>query len=182
MTDEQMDEYNLTVVQRSPLYSRDTDSGEKVSSVVQGVLSVVSDAAEMAMNPEKRMKLSDTKLVCETMERYLKSCVRDGAMPTISGFSSVSGLGDYHAFSRFFSRKPEHPTTYFLKTMFEKFADAEVQAGQGGAVHPIFSIFILKSMYGFRENEQIAQPAENPLGEITDTETLMKKYEELTVD
>ena len=40
-------------------------------------------------------------------------------------------------------------------------------------------MFVLKALYQMRENDKVEQPAENPLGEITDTSELMKKYAEM---
>lgn len=180
-SDEQMDEHNLEVVTTSPLYSRDVDNGEKIGRIIGGARELLSRAEEMALDPGKKIRLSDTPLVVRTAERYLQSCQRIGTIPNKSGLAVACGCGR-NAFDAFIRRQPNHPTAEFLQILFEEFADINLQAGQSGSCHPIFSIFILKALYHLRENDQVAPIEDSPLGDLTDTETLMRKYDELTTE
>lgn len=171
MSDEAMDERNLEAIQRNSLYSRDVDAGEKIGIIVGTIAKELDDVGE-------KINLADTPMVKRVMRRYLQSCQRTGAIPTIFGFTRACGLSK-HACDRFMHRQPQHDTTAFLEVAFDAFADANVQAGQTGSCHPIFAMFILKALYHVRENDPIQQPADNPIGEATDTETLMKKYEDI---
>lgn len=180
-TDEEMDEHNLEVVNSSHLYSKDVDNSEKIGAIVGNARDMLKTAERMALDPGQKIKLDDTEQVIRTAERYLQSCERIGTVPSKSGLAVACGCGR-RAFEKFMQRKPDHPTSEFLEVLFEEFADINIQAGQSGSCHPIFAMFILKSLYQLRENEQITPPAENPLGEATDTETLMKKYNDIVVD
>ena len=146
--------------------------------IVNNSREMILDASAAALDPGKKIKLADTKQVIRTLDRYLKSCERIGAIPNKSGFAVACGT-NRNAFTRFAAAHPEHPTTKFLEVVFESFADINVQAGQSGSCHPIFAMFVLKALYQMRENDKVEQPAENPLGEITDTSELMKKYAEM---
>ncbi len=46
-----------------------------------------------------------------------------------------------------------------------------------GAAHPIISIFVAKSVYGYRESLEIVTPQNRPLGEEIDPEELRKRIE-----
>ena len=113
--------------------------------------------------------------------RYLHSCERTGAIPSKIGLARACGV-NRKSFDKFMREHPDHPTTAFLEIVTDAFSEALTQASLNGSVQPIVSIFLQKALYGMRENEQIAPPAENPLGETTSTEELMKKYEEIVVD
>ena len=180
-TDAEMDERNLSVINNSGLYSRDVDNAEKMGTILGNARNMISTAAEMALDPGKKIKLADTEMVIRTAERYLQSCQRVGTVPSKSGLAVACGCGR-KALDTFIRNHPGHKTSEFLEVLFEEFADINIQAGQSGSCHPIFAMFVLKALYQLRENEQIAPTAENPLGELTDTDTLMKKYDELTVD
>lgn len=183
-TDEEMDAHQLEVItgnelyRTSKLYSRDVDAGEKIGLIVGNTREMLLDASLAALDPGKKIRLADTSQMIRTLDRYLKSCERIGAIPNKSGFAVACGCGR-DAFVKFTQRHPEHPTTKFLEVVFESFADINVQAGQSGSCHPIFAMFILKSLYKMRENDKVEEPIESPLGEITDTEELMKKYADI---
>lgn len=169
-----MDEQNLAVVESSALYSRDVDAGTKVSMIVSSIAEQISYVGEP-------IEFNDTEKVRDTVIRYLESCDRIHALPSKIGLARACGC-DRSAFDKFVRRNPNHKTAIFLQIVTDAFSEALTQASLNGSVQPIVAIFLQKALYGMRENEQIATPVESPLGEITDTETLMKKYEELTVD
>lgn len=167
-----MDEFNLSVVGNTRLYSKDVDSGEKIGMLVRDLTNEVSDIGE-------KINFNDTELVRRTTLRYLQSCERTGKIPTKIGLARACGCSR-RAFERFIQRHPDHTTTAFLEVAIDAFSEALSQASLNGSVQPIVSIFLQKAIYGMRENDQVATPQDNPLGEATSTEDLMKKYAELT--
>lgn len=177
-----MDKYNLEVKNRSTLYAKDVDNAEKIGNIVGSGADAIAEAAKMVLTDENKIHLTNTKQVVEVAERYLRSCERVGKIPSKAGLAVAFGIGNKAAFDNFISRQPEHKTSIFLNILFEEFADINIQAGQSGSCHPIFAMYILKALYGVRENEPIQKAAESPLGSITDMDELMKKYEEIGDD
>lgn len=174
MSDEAMDVYNAEVAGNSTLYSKYVDAGDKISMSV-------SNVKKSLMNVGNRISLLDTETVKGTVFRYVESCERTGRLPTKVGLARACGCTS-RGFEQFLKRNPEHPTSIFLGIAVDAFAEAIEESALNGSAQPIVAIFALKAHYGIRENEPIAQTPDNPLGQATDTETLMKKYEELTVD
>lgn len=170
-TDEQIDEYNQSLV-GNRMYSKEADSGEKLQLVVSYI-------AREIENMPQRINLRDTELVRETVIRYMRSCDKYGVMPTQLGLARACGI-DRRGLSMFISRHPESPSAQLLSSVLDAFSEALTQASLNGSVQPIVGIFLQKALYGLRETDPVAQPQESPIGEATDTETLMKKYEELT--
>ncbi len=170
-SDDEMDAQNLEIVNSSMLYSKDVDSGRKIGMIVSNIADDLSRVGE-------KISFRDTETVKRTVERYLRSCARIGAIPSKIGLARACGCSR-RAFDRFIARNPEHPTSEFLEIVNDAFAEANIEAGQSGSCHPIFAMFVLKSIYQVRENDPVQTIAENPLGELTDTEKLMKKYEEI---
>lgn len=170
-SDEVIDEHNLEVVSHSSLYSKDVDAGTKIGMIVKGL----TDDIEYIGAP---IQFRNTEQVRDTTLRYLRSCERTGAIPSKIGLARACGCSR-RAFEKFMVKNPEHPTTAFLELVVDAFSEALSQASLNGSVQPIVSIFLQKALYGMRENEQIKQPAENPLGEVTDTMELVKKYGEM---
>ena len=170
-SDEEMDAQNERVLANSMIYSKEIGSGEKIGLIVSSIADDIANVGE-------KIEFRNTALVKETTMRYLRSCSRVGAIPSKIGLARACGCSR-KAFDKFIQRNPEHPTSEFLQIVIDGFAEANMEAGQSGSCHPIFAMFVLKAMYGLRENDPLPQLADNPLGEITDTTTLMKKYEEI---
>lgn len=172
-TDEQIDEYNKSLV-GNQMYSKDIGAGERMQLVVSYI-------AREIENLPPRINFSDTELVRQTVVRYIRSCDRYGVMPTQQGLARACGI-DRHSMAKYISRHPDSPTAQLLLSVIDAFSEALTQASLNGSVQPIVGIFVQKALYGLRETDPIAQPQENPIGEATDNETLMKKYGELTTE
>lgn len=172
-TDEQIAEYNASRV-GNQMYSKDADSGEKVAAVVKYV------ARELENLPQ-RINFSDTELVRDTVLRYIHSCENYGVIPTKIGLARACGC-DRETYARWMQRNPNHPTSRLLAAVGDSFSEALSQASLNGSVQPIVGIFLQKALYGLRENEPMQQAAETPLTEATDTDTLIRKYNEITTE
>ena len=159
----------------SRLYSKLTDSGEKVSAIV----SRLSD--ELSALPDK-ISLNDTRRVFEVALQYVNACAEVGAIPSKIGCCRAFGCSR-QAVDDFMRRHPEHQTTELLSICFDSFAEALNAAGLTGAAHPIVGIFISKALYGWKESVVFETPQAQPLGEeITESEIESKLASDLPFD
>ena len=169
---QEMDESNLEVLNHSRLYSRETDGSEKVAVVVNEIAGQVLDAPQ-------RILLTDTETVKRVTSEYLRSCARTGILPSKVGLAR--GLGcSRQALDSFVQHNPDHNTTVFLQIAFDAFSEILTMGSLVGANHPIVGIFVLKSLYGWRDNADIPEAISGgPLGNELSTEEILRKYSDL---
>lgn len=171
-TDEEMDESNL-VVSNNHMYRNKKDAAN--AEVVQNVVNYI---AKDLYNIPKMISFSDTELVKSVVDRYLASCQRSNVLPTNAGLARACGCA-YSTFRKYIQRHPGHPTAVYLEIVLDGFSEALAQSSLRNAVNPIYGIFTQKTDYGKRENEPVAEPREDLLGEVITTDELEKKYAEM---
>ena len=155
------------------LYSKVEDSTDKVQALV-GTL-----ADELANMPE-RISLRDTATVKIVAAQYVDACRTVGVIPNKIGLCRAMGISRQAADS-FMDRNPDHPTSQFLEIVYDSFAELLSNSALIGASHPIFSIFITKAVYKWRDNisvEYVGNNQNSIYGEYT-PEQVVQKYEEL---
>ena len=164
----EMDESNLTVAPYSKIYAKDTDTGEKIGSIVH---SITNDLA----NVGKRINFQDTEMVRDTAFRYLQSCERTGVLPSKVGLARACGV-THQGMDKFIVNHAGHPSAELLLMLYDAFVECLSQASLSGSVQPIVSIFLQKALYGIRDTDPVVKPIDKPLGEAQDTKDVMKKY------
>lgn len=165
-----MDEMNNDLVLDNRLYSKEADSTEQVRSILTNITGDLID------RPQK-IKLYDTALVESVTKDYLMSCVKSGIIPSRQGHARAMGCSR-QAVGEYMRRNPNHETTQYLEILYDSFSEALTMASLTGKVHPIVSIFVLKAIYGWRDNEQQESPDNDPLGSAKSNEELWKRYVE----
>ena len=167
-TDSEMDESNALIVQNH-LYGKDLDASEKVSAIVSAI-------SENLIDIPKQIRLSDTEQVKSVTKRYLRSCYRTGVIPSKTGLARACGC-TRNGLDKFVREHPGHATSEYLQICFEAFAEMLSMSSLTGGNHAIVGIFLLKAMYGFKDNLPLSEPLiDSPLGVPKPTEELIEKY------
>lgn len=163
MTDEQMDEMNSIVVQNR-LYDRETKPSDKVSIIIESVGTTINDI------PTK-VRLQDTDSIKKICWRYICSCQRKGVIPTKIGFARALGHSrqslDYWCASH-----SESESAQFLQVAFDAFGEILASSALAGGCNEIVAMFLMKSLYHIRENDEVPEVRSSPLGEPIDEDEL----------
>ena len=167
MTDQEMDNMNLEVVQ-SQLYNRDVSPSVKVSAIVNTIGESLKDAPE-------RIWLDNTEAVKEICRRYIDSCCRTGSIPSKTGLARA--LGHSRQSLRYWcAENPNTKSAQFLQMAFDAFSEMLSSSSLSGGCQPIVGIFLLKALYGVRENEPEPDIRSDPLGPHLSAEEIAAKY------
>lgn len=171
LTDSEMDEMNSSIVVDNRLYSQDTDRSEKITGIVLSIGSELEDIP-------KRITLADTEAVRSTTIRYIRSCYRNGILPSKQGLGRAMGMSR-KSLDDFVRRNPEHPSSEFLLVTFDSFSEMLSMASLTGSIQPIVSIFLQKALYNVHENEPQAPVPTDTLEVWDSPETIAAKYNAL---
>ena len=110
--------------------------------------------------------------VCE----YLDACAEAAVFPTMIGMST-HGLGvSRQAVNQWKARHPEHPTTKFLNTVQDGFADLLASAALSGDAVSIPALFALKNMHGWADRYQFEPVTEDHVETEFTVEDIAKRY------
>ena len=169
MTREELDNMNSLVTMDNRLYDRDGDPNHQVSAIVEAV---TKDTAQKI----EKTNLRDLNSVVIVTKEYLKSCLQTGILPSKSGHARALGYSR-QAINRFLASHDEHnETAEYLRILYDSFAETLEMASLTNRVHPILSIFILKSIYGRIEHEETPEEKPNSLGDNMNANELVEKY------
>lgn len=83
----------------------------------------------------------------------MRACEASGVTPTWAGLCRAFGYTK-SAVDYFVKRSPEHDTSIWLSMVHDAISEALADAALHGAVHPIVSIFLLKSRSGWHEDNE----------------------------
>lgn len=160
----------------SRLFSKDIDVSEKITNLVNNARRELSEMPTT-------ISLGDTKTVKVVTERYLESCAIVGVVPTKSGVCRGFGCSR-QAVTDFMNKHPNHGTTKYLSVVFDLFSEILADAALAGSTHPIISIFLLKSIFGYRDTQTVEfiPPETGPLGEEISAEEIAAKYADLPAE
>lgn len=168
MTPAQMDEMNEQLMLDNRLYSKGADGTEQVRSILTEITGDL-------MDKPKKIKLYDTALVEQVTKEYIASCVRSGILPSRQGHARAMGVSR-RSVTSYMTENPDHPSTQYLEIVYDAFSEALSMASLTGRVHPIVSIFIQKAIYGWRDNDPVEQPENDPLGTAKTNDELYMRY------
>ena len=172
MEPEEIDEMNLTILNNSRLYDKETSNSEKVAVTVGAITDQLIKA------PAQKISLGDAETVKTITASYLRSCARTGIIPSKIGLSRSMGC-TRAALDKYIFAHPESDTARFLTMAFDAFAEMLSVNSLSGSVHPIVSIFLQKALYGFRDNEPTEQPIDNSSVEELSPEEIARRYDYL---
>ena len=160
----------------SRMFSKDTDSGEKISALVNNT------RRELAAMPE-RISLRDTATVRTVTEQYLKSCDITGVLPSKIGLCRAYGCSR-QAVVDYMNNNPQHSTTEYLSIVFDAFNELLSNAALAGSVHPVYAIFLGKAVYGLRDNItlEVSRPKDDTLGYTDFSPEAIQRFSDLPED
>ena len=153
----------------SRLYSKETDNGEIVSSLVANL------AAELAHTP-KKINLRDEHMITEVAVTYVDACAKAGIIPSKIGLCRAMGISR-QAVDHYMSHHSEEDSAEKLRIIFDSFAEMLNTAALTGACREITAIFLAKALYQYRDNITIeTEIKQDPLGPRRTSEEILAKY------
>ena len=153
------------------LYSKTEDVQAKIQAMIgQTVLDIV--------NLPQKISLNDTETVRTVTKNYLLASYSNATIPSKAALCRGFGVS-IRAVDDFMSRNPDHETSQFLRLVFDSFADLLANSALVGGTNMVMSIFLLKSIFGFKEGITIETTVRDPLGEPVSAEEIARKYSEL---
>ena len=150
------------------LYSKDEDADAKIRKLI------AQATTELANLPEK-VDIRDTEQVKSIVKAYMLSCYEAGSVPSKTGTCRAMGLSR-QAIDAFMSKNINHPSTEFLRVVFDSLAEILSSAALTNSTNMVLSIFLLKSIFGYKESVVIETPATNitPWEELSPDAIAMK--------
>ena len=149
------------------LYSKTEDVQEKVQAMI------AQTTVDICNLPEK-ISLNDTQTVKTVTKNYLLACYSNSTIPSKAALCRSFGVS-IRAVDDFMSRNTEHETSQFLRLVFDSFADLLANSALVGGTNMVMSIFLLKSIWGFKEGITI-ETVNNPLGDSKSPEEIAQLY------
>lgn len=153
--------------------------GQTLATNAARTAAIVGNVArEMAMvNSGDKIPLKNLELVKEAALNYLRTCAETGTLPTVRGCAAWCGVtrGAFYEYGR------NHPE---FQSWLESFSDicAEVlmQSALEGTSAAVPAIFVCKSRYGWKENEE-PQLKDDALPK-RDVKEIIEKYADILPD
>jgi len=129
------------------------ESGEYQEEKLKDLLTMsISEVAEFAT--KERVALGDLAEVQKRSLLYLRACEESGTFPSSLGLARSLGYSD-RALRYWRSKQPDTPTAQWLEMFNDTCADILSQSALKNNANGIVSIFLTKSLYGFRETSEL---------------------------
>ena len=96
--------------------------------------------------------INDYEEVVKRVDRYLVYCDEQERIPTVKGLCASMGITT-RSLNAWLTKNPEHETSKYLAIVKELLADNLEQGALNGSLDKVTSIFLLKSQYQYREDE-----------------------------
>lgn len=148
-------EKGLSTTRKNSIYK--IEAGEYKEGKLRKLLSVKT--AELAViATQEKVSLDDIDTVKARTIVYLRACEETGTFPSSLGLARSLGYSD-RALRNWRSYKSDTETARWLEMFNDMCADILNQSALTNNANPVFTMFIDKAMYGFREtNELIITP------------------------
>ena len=156
--------------------SRDRYKG--LSSDADMRLSVmIKNRADALRNaPRVKVNFQNIEDVKQRTYDYLDACAIASTYPTIIGLA-VHGFGvSKQAVYNHMSSYPDSPTTAFLRMISDFLADILINDALRRKCDCVSSIFVLKNLYGFRDNAELPVPDVVDNEEKATAQEYLRKY------
>ena len=132
-------------------------------------MTATTEQLEILSHYDHKLSLTDTEAIKQQSLVYLQACANSGTTPSFSGLCRTLGYTRMAVYN-FLHKQPEHETSKWLSMVSDAISEALADAALHGAVHPIVSIFVLKSRGGWHEdfvsefdrNPNVGADAESP--------------------
>lgn len=129
---------------------------EANDELIRRIMTATTEQLEALSRHEHRLSLTDTEEIKRHSLIYLQACTNSGTTPSFSGLCRALGYSRV-AIYNFLHQRPEHETSKWLSMVNDAISEALADAALHGAVHPIVSIFVLKSRAGWREDDPLSE-------------------------
>ena len=103
---------------------------------------------------KRKLSLSDTEELKRRTIIYLRSCKDTACVPSSSGLAVFLGYTG-RALEQWRSKKPNSETGMWLEMFSDLCAEIVSQLALRNDINTIFSIFLCKAKYGFRETSEV---------------------------
>ena len=131
----------------SSMYKLECD--ERISNNVK---SMSNDLIRMSRS--EPISLTDTKKIIDVTIDYMEGCAEASTVPSITGLCRSLGIAR-STFYDCLSRKIPLETAVWFQQVHDSFAELLSNSAIRGDVAPIPAIFVLKSLFGFREQNEL---------------------------
>lgn len=156
------------------IYSKTADSGLVVSAIVSQL------AEDLTAIPQK-VDFRDTELVKNVCIAYADACSQAGLIPNKMGLSRALGVSR-RTVDLFCDLHPDHPTAQLLEIVFDAFSEALSNAALVGATNNIFSIFVSKAIYKWKDTVSVETTPPDPMDHHTTAAEILAKYSKEDLD
>lgn len=129
------------------------ESGEYQEAKLKNLLKEQNDNLEKVMTSE-RISLDDVEEVKKRMLMYLRACEKTGSFPSKLGLARALGYSA-RALELRVQKKPKEETSKLIEMFNDLCAEIITQSALKNNANTIASIFIAKSMYGFKETNEV---------------------------
>lgn len=149
MSRTEMVEYARGKRNTSKLYKAEVKklSDDGISKSIQKAVTVVNSSSITG-----RINLDDTDKVRSLVEAYLDTCRLESCIPSMTDISLILGYTRPGLYN-YMKRNRGSDTGRFLLQVHDLIASILADNALRGNCNNIVSIFLLKSLYGFREND-----------------------------
>ena len=148
-------------------------SAEFIDSQISDTALQTAQALALAAETEP-VSMTDTERIVDITLRYTSACAETSTLPSIIGLSRALGVARSTIYDCIARHSPR-ATADWLELVKETFAEALSNSALRNETNTITSIFILKSIYGYREsNEFVIKNEQNQLFEDADREEVMR--------
>ena len=155
---------------RSPrIYKEQSDEvkNEAISKTVQQALVGLKQA-----ECSQRIDINDLSAVRSIVELYLESCVMNSYNPTMTDIAMILGYTRMGLYS--YMAKKDTDTAKFLHMVHDKLADILAENALKNNVNNITAIFLLKSLYGYRDTTSLELLPNSPNNDMSLDEIAMR--------
>lgn len=148
---------------------------ESISRSIQKAVSVMHMSEKVG-----KIDLNDTEREKQIVGVYIESCINESIVPSITDIACCLGHTRRNLYY-YMRTNPNSNTGRFLLQIHDIIANTLADNALKGNVNPIVGIFILKSLYGFREADETVLDIMNGNGDDggMTMEQLREKYKNL---
>lgn len=178
MTQSEMIESGKHRQNTSKLYKAEAKqlSDEGIAKSVHKAIDIVNTSGSTG-----RISLDDTETVRSIIGVYLESCAMQSVIPSMTDIALCLGYTRRNIYYYMKNRK-DTETGKFLIQVHDIIANTLADNALKGNVNNITAIFLLKSMYGFREDDDISTDINNTDETEFKSDDYKQKYREIIGD
>lgn len=161
----------------SQLYKAENQqvNNEAISKTIRNAAAQIKQAENTT-----RVNLDNAEMVKAITGAYLEACAVESCFPSMTGVSMALGHTRRNIYY-YMKKKPDTETGMFLAQVHDLLADILSENALKGNANNITSIFLLKSLYGLRETDNIAIEVSNAQEDDTmnESDDYKQKYRNL---